>query len=105
MASGTTIDINKALYARDAETIKKLAMEVETQNNNLLKFFSKSNEYYANIIKTIDANWVGADADKYKKIIDNDIQSLKAAANKARNEILTTLNQVLQEFLSFQDKN
>ena len=97
------LDIGSASYGRSKETIMQLKNNVEVNYKALMKLFESSNEYYQKIMNTIDKNWVGAD--RYKKVIQSDINDLKGQANIVKKAIDTALDQALNEFLSFQNKN
>ena len=93
------------IYGRDKKGIENAKNNVENNYQKLCRVLSKDNAQYQNLINTIDKNWVGADADKYKQELEKDIADLKAVLGVVRTKLQIILDNAYNEFVSFQAKN
>lgn len=98
------LDMSNATYARSTSGAKKLR---ETSFANDIAKLRKavSGDKYRNIKTVVEANWVGADADDFKKDIDSARSDILDKISKLQKWFDTAITEEAKEFASFQSRN
>lgn len=101
-SSGLTM--SNATYARSAKGRKTLTETTLIDDiNKITKAINGSN--YQNVIKAINNNWVGADAEDFKKKIDATRKNILTGITTLQKKFATAINSEAKEFASFQSNN
>lgn len=99
------LDISKISFGRDKQGIENAKNYAITEYKNLCNILSPNNSQYQAVIRAINENWSGSDAERYKKVIEADVANLKKAADTTYKQVINILDTAYNEFISFQAKN
>lgn len=98
-----TLNMSSATNARSKAGLIKLKADF---NTDLAKVISRlSGSKYDEMVRTIKANWEGADAEDFLKDIEKTKDALKKQVKALKNEIERTLDNDYNDFVKFQQRN
>lgn len=98
------LDMNNAKYARGGHGTEITIISELTAKFDEFKSTIKGSEYNT-LINTIHANWEGADADRFVKLIEEVTTELQNKVSRISNDITNSILDDRTEFSTFQSKN
>ena len=99
----TGITIDGATYARSAAGRAKLKNDFAGDIANMIKVLG--GDKYATFKKTVNANWVGPDADDFLSDVDKTRNNLVKKLNALKTQFNAALDDDAKQFSTFQAKN
>ena len=97
------LNMSSATNARSRAGLAKLKNDFNTDLNKVISKLSGSK--YDEMVRTIRANWEGADAEDFLKDIEKTKDALKKQVRALRHEIERTLDNDYNDFVKFQQRN
>ena len=98
-----SLAIGSATFGRSVTGAKNMKAAFAASIDNMIKVLN--GDKYAAMKKTVNANWVGADADDFLA----DIEKTRAALQKSLNQLKTKFNAAVEadaaQFSKFQESN
>ena len=101
--SSPGLAIDAATYGRSATGAKRLKAAFDTDIENLVKVLN--GDKYTAFKKTVNANWVGADADDFLADIEKTRASLEKSIRALKTKFNSAVDADIQQFAKFQSKN
>ena len=98
------LDMTNATYARSASGAKTLKENSFATSIAAIKK-AINGDKYKEVIKAVDNNWVGADADDFIRDISRTKNDIISRINTLQNTFSTAIDGEAREFASFQAKN
>lgn len=98
-----SFNMGNATYGRDREAIIQLIGSYNTTLANTRRRLK--GDMYAQLLKTIDEYWSGADAQSFKTAIEKEISAVQKQIDNYQKKIGDTLMQSYTDFTKFQSSN
>ncbi len=97
------LQIANATYGRDSKGVQTLKSNLTGDIDKSIKVLTGSE--YTNFIKTVQANWSGADADKFIQKFKESVKQIETEFKAYKSQIIRALDNDYSQFAKMQSSN